>query len=715
VRNHSVIFIIVTLLSALKAEDLVLTAPDGTPVTIHRDEYGVPHIFGESETGLFFGQGYAVAEDRLAQLEFNRRGAEGRLSEVLGSDYLEWDRYRRTIGYTLSEQQEQFNQLPEELQDMLEAYSSGINTYLDSVAADPYLEPLELILLDIDMEPWTVYNTFSVLYYMTWDFGAFGGEELDRLWELQNYGQDWFDSNRPINDPSAPTTIEGGTAAAPQTWTYSGMSVRNEVIEEFIKHREHLEELRASAGLPGTFGSFAVLATPEKSASGNVMLLGCPQMGTPQEDSPQINNEVELMCPTLHVGGMSIAGIPGVIIGHTEHHGWTMTSAISDNIDTYIDSTSDSTGEQYWYNSQWLDVEAITDTIPLQYGMEDIFTHYRTIHGPVLDSDLENHQLFSFKATFREQELRTMQFFYDSWKAASLEEFEQAAAENFVMGFNMNYADQEQNVKYWHLGFYQDRTDGVDPRLPHKGDGSEEWGGLIPFEDLPQADGTQQDYFANWNNKPVSWWNNGDNIPWVGTHHVSYIKNYIGPISQVSYDELKATPFNIGSHGTYQQAFEFQGDGIHDENILPPGQSGFINWQGIPSPHFDDQWPLHLAWEFKDQQFGLEDAGVDPSDEIPSTMVLEQNYPNPFNPVTTIRYETHHTSDVNLEIYDVLGRKVEELVSGRVVSGSSTPPAGGYEGQVEVVWNASGLPSGVYFIKLTSSNKSLTKKAVLLK
>ena len=465
-----------------------------------------------------------------------------------------------------------------------------------------------------------------------------------------------------------------------------------------------MEELRASAGLSGTFGSFAVLATPEKSASGNVMLLGCPQMGTPQEDTPQINNEVELMCPTIHVGGMSIAGIPAVIIGHTEHHGWTMTSGITDNIDIFIDSTSDASGSQYWYNGEWHDVEAITDTIPLQFGAVDIFTHYRTVHGPVMASDLEYHQLFTRKLTFWQQEYRGMEIFYDIWTASSLEQFEQALADNWVMGFNIHYADQEQNVKYWHAGLYQDRTDGVDPRLPHKGDGSEEWGGLIPFEELPQADGTQQDYFANWNNKPVSWWNNGDNVPWIGEQHVTDIKDYVGSISQFTYDNLKDTPFNIGDHGTYQHALEFQGEAVRDENIVPPGQSGFINWQGIPSPHFNDQWPLHLAWEFKDQQFGLEDAGVHQPAVLPSVMVLEQNYPNPFNPTTTIEFYIPQTDYVTIKIFDIVGREIATLMNRELVTGHQT-----------ITWNGKNVSSGIYFLKLESGELVHTKKMVLLR
>ncbi|MCH8012754.1 MAG: penicillin acylase family protein [Candidatus Marinimicrobia bacterium] len=593
------------IFTEVNANETVLLAPDGTTVTIHRDEFGVPHITGDTEVAVFYGQGFAVAEDRLFQLEMNRRGAEGRISELLGIGFLDWDRYIRQMGYTVEEMTEMFTAFPVELQDMAEAYTAGINTFLDTMVADPtQYKPFEFFLLNIDMEPWTVLNTLAVGIFMVRDFGMFGGQELDRLSELQTQGKEWFDENRPINDPNAPTTISEGGMPTPTGWSYSGIRVREEIIQKINIRKKEIERLKKEIGLPPKFGSFAVLTSPEKSSSGNVMLLGCPQMGEPQENAPQINNEVELTCPTLHVGGMAIAGIPGVIIGHTEHHAWTITSGISDNIDVYIDSTSDASYSQYYHNGEWLDFNVITDTIHIFSASTEIYTHYRTIHGPVFGDDLENHQVFSYKGTFRDRELDMLQFFYYNYKATSLSEFESAAEQYFVMNFNMHYADQDQNIKYWHLGLFQDRSDGVDPRLPHKGDGTEEWGGLIPFTDLPQATSNPEGYFANWNNKPVSWWNHGDITPWVGGHSVELIKDYVGSIDSFTYENLKDIPFNIGSHGTYQQAIEFTSSGIMDENIVPPGQSGFRNWQGIPSPHFDDQWSLHVAWEFKDMEFG---------------------------------------------------------------------------------------------------------------
>jgi len=709
--------------SILSSDELTLIAPDDTPVTIVRDEYGVPHIFGETEVGVFYGQGFAVAEDRLFQLEINRRAAEGCLSEIFGCDFLEFDKYIRGTYYTDEEKLNMYDSLSEEMKTAYEAYGAGINTYLDSMAMNPQLKPYELILLGIygiHMGPWTDLNSLSVGVFMVRNFGMFGGEELTRLGELQDSGQVWFDANRPINDPTAPTTIDGGTVATPAEWSYSGIYVRSEVIKAIEAQQEEIEFLKIKAGLPKSFGSFAVLATTQKSASNNVMLLGCPQMGEPQEDEVQINNEVELYCPTFHVGGMAIAGIPGVIIGHTEHHGWTMTSGISDNIDVYIDSTIDTSYSQYYHNEEWLDFEVFIDTINVLQEQPEIYTHYRTIHGPVFSDDLENHQVYSYKMTFWDKEIDMLQFFHDNWKATSLEEFEQAT-DNFVMSFNMHYVDQGQNVKYWHLGLFQDRTDGVDPRLPHNGDGTEEWGGFLAFDSLPQADGTDQDYFANWNNKPVSWWNNGDNTPWIGEQHVTDIKNYVGTITEFSYEDLKATPYNINDHGTYQQAFEFFGTNIIDENILPPGQSGFINAQGIPSQHFDDQWPLHLAWEYKDQLFGQGckiDGEVEAS--VPSQFCLYQNYPNPFNSVTTIRFDLSEATNVKLAVYDVLGREIAVLMSSKTSVSLSPVGVGDLSGEYKVEWDANNVSSGVYFYHLQIKKGGFisfekTEKMLLLK
>ncbi len=77
-------YLIFCLLTFLQAEDMTLLAPDGSTIFIHRDDYGVPHIKADNEAALFFGQGFAEANDRLYQIDLNRRAATGRLAEWFG-------------------------------------------------------------------------------------------------------------------------------------------------------------------------------------------------------------------------------------------------------------------------------------------------------------------------------------------------------------------------------------------------------------------------------------------------------------------------------------------------------------------------------------------------------------------------------------------------------------------------------------------------------
>ena len=231
--------------------------------------------------------------------------------------------------------------------------------------------------------------------------------------------------------------------------------------------------------------------------------------------------------------------------------------------------------------------------------------------------------------------------------------------------------DQDQNIGFWHSGRFQDRTDGVHPYLPHKGDGSEEWGGFIAFEDLPQTLNPDWGYFTNWNNKPAPWWNNGDIGPWFSgagiCNGVDYITNFVTSFSSMTLEDVKSVPNNINSHGTYQGAYELTGTEIIDYNINPPGQSDLIHIDGTPSSHKNDQWALHEAYDFKDMIFGEEIAGTG-SEILPNEFKLYVPYPNPFNPVTTIRFSVGLQHPTSLRIYDLNGRLVETLANKKLNS-----------------------------------------------
>ncbi len=685
-----IIFSLLMLVWNITAFGITLQVPDNTYVTIERDDYGVPHISGESIAGVMFGQGFATARDRLYQMEIFRRSGEGTLSEIFGSAFILVDEEVRRMGYTEAERTATFQTLPEDLQIALQAYADGVNTYLDSIEANPD-EYKPYAFADLEMEDWTPEKTIAVIQFVALNFGLFGGEELDRLNELQSYGSDWFDEYRQINDPTAPTTIHNGGTAATQNWSFSGRQVESSVVEGWNERKNQIRQAFYDLNLPPKLGSFAVLISEQKSSSGSTMLLGCPQMGEPSQYEANSTLEAELTCPEFHIGGAAMAGLPGVFIGRTDHFAWTVTSGMSDNQDVYIDSTEDNSYSRYWYNDQWHDFEVINEVIPVAGGEDHEFTHYRTVHGPVFADDLQNQHVYTMKSTSRYQEMSLLISFFNLWQTETVAEVEQVIAQN-PLSFNMFFAFENGDINYYHTGFYQDRTDGIDPRLPHFGDGSEEWGGIIPFEALPQADVNNQDYFVNWNNKPVSWWDNGDNVHWIGAHGVTEIDNFVGPLTPFSFENLKHVPEEIYTHGTFQQAIDW-GDLDNAANICPPGQSDFTSLDQVPSPHKTDQWELHSAWEFKEWERWGELDVLEPEKEVlPEDFSIDSIYPNPFNPGFTVIVNLSSATDLNIQIYNILGEEVSQTKTERLGAGKH-----------EIGLPNGGLSSGVYFIHVSTA------------
>jgi len=665
----------------------------------------VPHIKADNEAAMFFGQGFAEANDRLYQIDLNRRAATGRLSEWFGSLALDIDKDVIKTGYTDEELLNHFYDSSTDLQDVVISYVEGVNAYVDTMQLYPELYmPVQYTTMDFDT--YTLEDVIAFASFMARMFGMAGGQELSRLDELQGNGWEWFNANRPIIDSTCTPTIPGTDSPLVQTWSYSGIYVPEEVVLEIEQRNEYILNFRKNNGIIYKGGSFATIIGSDFSNSGNVMLLGCPQLGGPDYDQPSRVMEIELECPTLHAGGATIPGLPLVVQGHNEDIGWTWTSGVGDNVDTYIDSMqSESFSDGYWHNGEWLDFEVLVDTI-YTINSYEIYTHRRTIHGPVVGAYTPLKQAYSHKMTFWLDELLMAEYLYQVNKATDIYEYESALS-TAPMSFNCFVIDQDQNIGFWHSGRFQDRTDGVHPYLPHKGDGSEEWGGFIAFEDLPQTLNPDWGYFTNWNNKPAPWWNNGDIGPWFSgagiCNGVDYITNFVTSFSSMTLEDVKSVPNNINSHGTYQGAYELTGTEIIDYNINPPGQSDLIHIDGTPSSHKNDQWALHEAYDFKDMIFGEEIAGTG-SEILPNEFKLYVPYPNPFNPVTTIRFSVGLQHPTSLRIYDLNGRLVETLANKKLNAGEH-----------EIVWNADGMASGMYIVKLVSGEQRQIQKLILLK
>jgi acyl-homoserine lactone acylase PvdQ len=719
--------------SGQTAQDLTLDY-DGTAVSIDRDDFGVPHITAATEAGVFFGQGFATAQDRLWQMETFWRTATGRLAELQGPDALDQDIQIRTVFYTEAERQALYEALSPRLQTMIASYVDGVNAYIDSMDAAPdpdIYTPFEYTQAQIVPEKWTPAKAMAVMQFFIRRFGGIGGDELARLGELQTEGLEWLNENRPINDPTAPTTIKGGAGSETDgaRLGYAGPPVGPDVAARVAEDRAALTASLVRHGVPHTLGSFAAVIGSGMTESGDVLLLGAPQMGSPSVDAKAVTAEVELLVGEaggdgLHVAGMTVPGIPGVIIGRTAGRAWTFTTGVTDNTDTFVLTLRPPTAEgvpTYLYDGEDRPLEVVTETIPVRGAPDQTYTHYRSVHGPVYELDAGAGQAFAWRYTFWERELEMAEALLDAWDAESVGAFEDAVS-GVPVSFNIFYADKEQNIAFWHVGDYPVRPEGADPRLPLAGDGSQEWTGLVDFEDQPQAVNPAQGYFANWNNKPAAGWDQGDNVSWTDTppggrlrvyDGVLVLEDYLEAQAPVSFQELQGLARVVRTNslypeypGTYQQVVQFSRFGSYAENVIPPGQSGFVNVAGVPSANFADQWALYQSSE----------AGEGPVQMKPFTFLgrtlvstgsesplppfgIRAVYPNPSAGQATVAFAAE--GEATVEVFDALGRRVAVLWDGPVAADAT---AG---------LDAGALPSGVYLVRLTAGERRQSRTFVI--
>ena len=163
-------------LSLPKVDGEIRLAGLSAPVEIQRDRYGIPHIYAQTLADAVFGLGFAHAQDRLWQMEMNRRLAAGRMAEILGPGTLETDRFLRTLGVRRAAEAN-LRQIDPETRKLLDAYAAGVNAFL---ATDPVL-PLEFWLTGAHPEAWTPVDSAAWIKMMAWDLGGNWRSELLRM------------------------------------------------------------------------------------------------------------------------------------------------------------------------------------------------------------------------------------------------------------------------------------------------------------------------------------------------------------------------------------------------------------------------------------------------------------------------------------------------------------------------------------------------------
>ncbi|MGC8787257.1 MAG: penicillin acylase family protein [Anaerolineae bacterium] len=623
-------------------------------VEVYRDKWGVPHIYANNAHDLFFAQGYVHAQDRLWQMEFNRRIGAGRLSEVLGEATLKSDRFLRTIGLYRAAQAD-LQVLPPEVIAMLQAYADGVNAFIST-----HLDrlPLEFALLGFKPEPWTPTDTLAWGKVMCLDLGGNWESELLRAKLISALGEE------KVRELVPPYPEEGPFVIPPEAKSYTYWD--DELLDGY-------QQVKTLLGMQGTYlGSNNWVVDGTKTVTGRPMLANDPHLGI---QMPSIWYEIHLVGDGLDVVGASFPGAPGVIIGHNRYIAWGVTNVGPDVQDLYVEKVNPDNPDQYEYMGAWEDMTVLEEEIKIKGRAEpEKLTVRLTRHGPIMTPVIpEAKDVLALRWTALEggQLLRSV---YLLDRARNWEEFRealrywQAPSQNFV------YADVEGNIGYQMPGDIPIRAKGRG-LLPVPGwTGEYEWTGYIPFEELPFVFNPPTHYIVTANHKVVP-----DDYPYFISDEWAepFRAQRIIALLQ-SKDKLTLDDFRDIQADTYS---------IPGTKLLPYVlQLGPQDWRQERAFKFLRAWDGRLEsdsgsagimevllWRLLINTFGdeLEEAGIKESDFIGFPSALLNLFPDVSNPwfddVSTPEVETR--DDILrrslAETMDFWGRRFGDLIGNK--------------------------------------------------
>ena len=504
------------------------------PVEISTDRYGVPHIYAHNEDDLYFAQGYVHAQERLWQMEFNRRLSSGRLSEIFGKQTLEIDRFCRRLGMHRAAAAD-IKVLPGIDLHMLESYARGINSFIQH---NKQKLPVEFTLLHIQPEPWKPVDTVQWGKMQAFSLSGNWETELIRARLVDKLGAQRASQLEAGYDTEHPLIVPPGT-------TYQGTNLG--LLEQY-------EQIRLMSGFSVMGGSNNWVVDGTMTASGFPLLCNDPHLG---QTAPSIWFECHLVAGDIDVTGVSFPGTPGIIIGHNQHISWGVTNAVSDVQDLYIEKRNPEQPSQYEFAGQWEEAQIIREEIvvrELDYPVvEEVHV---TRHGPILTHlPINSQEQTSSDKTDSEHPLAlrwtalepntVISSVHQLNRAKDWQEFRNALRKWDVPPQNFVYADTQGNIGYIMAGAIPIRAKG-QALLPIPGwTGEYEWTGTIPFDELPQAYNPKQHFIVTANNRVVD-----DNYPyyitneWANGYRAQRIQDLLTSKDKLTRDDMAAIQFD---------------------------------------------------------------------------------------------------------------------------------------------------------------------------
>ena len=487
-------------------------------VAVTFDAFAIPHIAARSDADAFAALGYVHARERLWQMEFLRRAAEGRLAEVLGPAAVSTDRYLRALDIPLLAERS-LATLPPATQALLAAYIRGVNRW---ITGRPRPLPPEFQVLRFAPEPWTPRQTIEIARLLAWDLVNADFElDLARLaakvgrvrvrdlmptcpaegpvilpegaahWDTLPADRAALRASRPRPAPAGPGGLAAASAAASMP---SVLLAARDVPVVPALAREILDGAALSRA------SNAWVIGPAKSKSGKPILANDPHLAL---RAPSFWYLVAIASPGFHVAGATIPGLPAVVLGHNARIAWGATNVGVDDVDFVIERLNDDSSAVETPTG-WVELDVVRDSIHVRGAAAVPFTMRRTPNGPLVERNVpgEPHTALAmhWNAQDASDELTAI---LDVDRAGDWASFSAALRGVQVPEQNWIYADVDGNIGYRMAGRVPVRHSG-DGSLPTPGwTGEGHWDRYLAFEELPWTLNPPEGFIVTANNRVV--------------------------------------------------------------------------------------------------------------------------------------------------------------------------------------------------------------------
>lgn len=457
-------------------------------VEILRDRWGIPHIHARSISDAFFAQGFVHAQDRLWQMEWDRRRAYGRTAELIGKPGVEADRLARRFQIERAAKAD-WEILNDEARAMVESYTAGVNAFIERHRI-PSVEFEVLEVFPDAWRPWDCISVFKIRHVLM-------GNLYDKLWRMR-------------------VVLKVGVErAAKLVLNYpDGLPLILPPSEIYHRTPDHPDSMSASlrealAILPGAGGSNNWVVDGTRTASGKPLLASDPHRAI---DVPNVYYQHHLACDSFDVIGVSIPGVPAFShFGHNARVAWAITHAQMDSQDLYIERFDPNDVTRYEYQGDWLRAEIAEERIKVKGGAEVVERVRQTRHGVVIQDAPWAHHAIAMRYVAFEPD-KTFECFLPMLRAQSGEELRAAQREWVDPGQNLIFADVDGNIGYHTRGKLPIRAE-TNGWLPVPGwTGEHEWQGFVSFDEMPRTANPPAHYVATANHKIIN-----DNYP----HYIS--------------------------------------------------------------------------------------------------------------------------------------------------------------------------------------------------